>query len=187
MAFFLIRFRPLGRSPFRKAFRPTFGETSDTAFFLAFGKSVFAFSHHIRHFLYLAVEKLFCKINQFHRFKQPPKRFILHNFFRSRFFLDNNPDSTEPLSRIRLVILSKTQLFKLEELFNFHENLLNLWEELLAMTHFIDMMDVFMFFFREKFKIQKSKKIDMRQFKFFALMDLIFNNTRYIVFYAILE
>ena len=27
----------------------------------------------------------------------------------------------------------------------------------------------------------------MRQFKFFAFMDLIFNNTRYIVFYAILE
>ena len=55
------------------------------------------------------------------------------------------------------------------------------------MTHFIDMMDVFTFFFRKKFKIQKPKKIDMRQFEFFALMDLIFNNTRYIVFYAILE
>ena len=160
-------------------------KTFSMTFFLAFGESDFMFSHQVRHVFYLAIEKLFCKINQFHRIKQPSEGLVLHNLFGNGFLLDNHLDGAEPLSRLGVVVYGDTCLFKLEELVDFHKNLLDLGEELPPVAHFIDMVNVFLRLLREKCKVQEPEEVNTRQFVLFACMHLILDDAGHVIFHTV--
>ena len=116
-----------------------------------------------------------------------PERFVLHNHFGNGFLLDNHLDGAEPLRRLGVVVCGDARLFELEELVDFHENLLDLGEELPPVAHFVNVMDVLLRFLGEKFEIQEPEEVDARQLVLLAGVHLVLDDARDVVFHAVAE
>ncbi len=165
----------------------TFRKALGAALGTAFRKTDFVFSLQVRHVFRLAVEKFLYKVNQFHGIEQVPERFVLHNLFGNGFLLDNYLDGAEPLRRLGVVVCGDACLFELEELVDFHENLLDLGEELPSVAHFVNVMNVLLRFFGEELEIQEPEEVDARQLVLLAGMHLVLDDARDVVFHAIAE
>ena len=145
------------------------------------------FSHQISHVLYLEVEEFLFKINQFYRIEQPLKSLVFQNVFGGSFLLDDCFDGAKPLGCCGIVAFGGTSVLKFKELVNFHENLLDFGEELFPVAHLVDAVDVCGGFLREHLEVEQAEEVDAGQLVFFAGMDLVLDDARDVIFYAVLE